>query len=168
MPPQIRHALPADRPAIWRMLQPVFAAGETYTVPRDLTQTEALDYWFQDGHTVFVAEDASSVVGTYFLQANQKGGGSHVANCGYITAAHSTGKGVARAMCLDSVERARAAGFRAMQFNFVVSTNDRAVRLWQSLGFAIVGALPGAFLHPSRGYVDAFVMFRNIDEHIRQ
>ena len=109
-----------------------------------------------------IAEDASAIVGTYFLQVNQRGGGSHVANCGYITAAHSTGKGVARAMCLDSLDRARAAGFRAIQFNFVVSTNERAVRLWQSLGFAIVGTLPQAFLHPSRGYVDAFVMFRKL------
>ena len=163
MPLQIRPALSADRPAIWSILQPVFAAGETYTVPRDLTEAQALDYWFRDGHTVFVAEDAGAIVGTYFLQANQHGSGSHVGNCGYVTAPQATGKGVARAMCLDSLDRARAAGFRAMQFNFVVSTNERAVRLWQSLGFAIVGTLPGSFLHPSRGYVDAFVMFRNLD-----
>lgn len=163
MPLQIRPALPADRPAIWGILRPVFADGETYTVSRDITETQALAYWFQDGHAVFVAEDAGVVVGTYFLQANQRGGGSHVANCGYVTANHSTGKGVARAMCLDSLERARAAGFRAMQFNFVVSTNERAVRLWQSLGFAIVGTLPQAFLHPTRGYVDAFVMFRKLE-----
>jgi ribosomal protein S18 acetylase RimI-like enzyme len=160
MPLQIRLALAADRPAIWGILQPVFAAGETYTVPCDLTEAQALEYWFQQGHTVFVAEGAGAVVGTYFLRANQRGGGSHVANCGYVTASQSTGKGVARAMCLDSLERARAAGFRAMQFNFVVSTNERAVRLWQKLGFLIVGTLPSAFLHPSEGYVDAFVMFR--------
>src|SRR5262249_37739920 len=141
MPIQIRPASPADRPAIWAILQPIFAAGETYTVPRDLTEAQGLDYWFQEGHEVLVAEEASETVGTYFLQANQRGGGSHVANCGYITASPATGRGIARAMCLDSLERARAAGFRAMQFNFVVSTNERAVRLWQSLGFEIVGRL---------------------------
>jgi len=162
MPVQIRSAATADRPAIWSILQPVFAAGETYTVPRDLTENQALAYWFQTGHDVFVAEEARTVVGTYFLQANQRSGGAHVANCGYVTAPWAIGRGIARAMCLDSLERARAAGFRAMQFNFVVSTNDRAVHLWQSLGFAIVGTLPGAFLHPTRGYVDAFVMFRSL------
>ncbi len=160
---QIRSATTADRPAIWSILQPVFAAGETYTVPRDLTETQALAYWFQTGHDVFVAEEAGIIVGTYFLQANQLGGGAHVANCGYVTAPRAVGRGVARAMCRDSLERARAAGFRAMQFNFVVSTNERALRLWQSLGFAVVGTLPGAFLHPTRGYVDAFVMFRHLD-----
>lgn len=162
MPIQVRSASPADHPAIWAILQPVFAAGETYTIPRDLTEVQALDYWFQNGHQVFVAEEAGRVIGTYFLQANQRGGGSHVANCGYVTAPDATGRGVARAMCLDSLERAKAAGFRAMQFNFVVSTNERAVRLWKSLGFAIVGTLPGAFHHPTRGDVDAFVMYRSL------
>jgi L-amino acid N-acyltransferase YncA len=158
----IRPATAADRPAIAAILLPVFAAGETYTVPRDMTETQALQYWFQPGHDVLVADDGNSVVGTYFLQANQQSGGSHVANCGYVTACSAQGRGIARAMCLDSLDRARAAGFRAMQFNFVVSTNGRAVRLWQSLGFEIVGRLPKAFQHPSQGYVDAFVMFREL------
>jgi L-amino acid N-acyltransferase YncA len=162
MPIQIRIATSADRPAIWAILGPVFAAGETYTVPRDMTEAQALDYWFHHGHQVLVAEDDGSIVGTYFLQANQRGGGSHVANCGYVTATKATGRGVARAMCLDSLDRARAAGFRAMQFNFVVSSNERAVRLWKSLGFATVGTLPEAFQHPTHGYVDAFVMYRSL------
>jgi len=162
MPLQIRPATPADHSAIWEILQPVFAARETYTVPRDLTAAQALDYWFQAAHDVYVAEEGASIVGTYFLQANQGGGGSHVSNCGYVTAPAATGRGIARAMCLDSLDRARSAGFRAMQFNFVVSTNERAVRLWQSLGFAIVGTLPGAFLHPAHGYVDAFVMYQRL------
>src|SRR4030095_2937183 len=98
--------------------------------------------------------------GTYFLQANQRGGGSHVANCGYMTAGSASGRGVGRAMCEHSLERAAARGFRAMQFNFVVSTNEGAVRLWRQCGFEIVGRLPSAFLHPTAGYVDALVMFR--------
>ena len=100
--------------------------------------------------------------GTYFLRANQQGGGAHVANCGYITATEATGRGIARTMCADSLERARARGFRAMQYNFVVSTNERAVRLWQSFGFLVVGTLPRAFDHPRAGYVDAFVMFKSL------
>lgn len=142
----------------------MFRAGETYAVPRELTSQEALAYWMADGHEVFVFEEDGDILGTYFLQANQRGGGSHVANCGYITAERAVGRGIARAMCLHSLERAKTRRFRAMQFNFVVSTNERAVRLWQSLGFEVVGRLPEAFLDPTRGYVDALVMFRSLSE----
>ena len=158
----IRLASPADNDAIWTILEPVIRAGETYTLPRDMTREQALAYWFEEGHEVFVAEDGGEVLGTYFLRANQKGGGAHVANCGYMTAGQATGRGVARAMCLHSVERARERGFHAMQFNFVVSTNHRAVRLWQSLGFEILARLPGVFQHPKQGYVDALIMMRAV------
>ena len=158
----MRAAAAADTDSLWAILEPVIRAGETYTLPSDMSQEDALAYWCSAPHEVFVAEDEGRVVGTYFLQPNQRGGGSHVANCGYVTAPAATGKGVARAMCAHSLERARNRGFRAMQFNFVVSTNERAVRLWQSCGFAIVGRLPGAFLHPGAGYVDAFVMYRTV------
>jgi ribosomal protein S18 acetylase RimI-like enzyme len=156
----IRGAARWDDNAIWQVLEPVVRAGETYTLPREINREDALAYWFSAGHETFVAEADGSIIGTYYLRANQRGGGAHVANCGYVTAQHATGRGVARAMCLHSVEVARQRGFRAMQFNFVVSTNERAVRLWTSLGFETVGWLPGAFLHPSLGYVDALVMYR--------
>jgi ribosomal protein S18 acetylase RimI-like enzyme len=158
----IRPAQPLDADAIWPILEPTIRAGETYTLPREMTREQALAYWFEDGHDVFVAEQDGQILGTYFLRANQNGGGSHVANCGYMTAAQAFGRGIARAMCAHSLDYARVRGFRAMQFNFVVSTNDRAVRLWQSLGFEIAGRLPGAFLHPSLGYTDAYVMYRNL------
>jgi L-amino acid N-acyltransferase YncA len=158
----VRPAGPADTDAIWEILEPVIRNGETYTLPRDMARPEALAYWFSPAHEVFVAEENDEVVGTYFLHANQKGGGAHVANCGYITSSRATGRGVARAMCAHSLECAKTRGFRAMQFNFVVSTNQRAVRLWQSFGFEIAGRLPGAFLHPTAGYVDALVMFREL------
>ncbi len=158
----IRPAGVDDHDAIWSILEPVFRAGETYTVPQDIDRADALAFWFAAGHRVFVAEEDGIVVGTYFLRANQRGGGSHVCNCGYITAPHAAGRGIARAMCLHSREQARQAGFRAMQFNFVVSTNERAVKLWQSLGFEIVGTLPLAFRHPSRGFVDAYVMYASL------
>lgn len=156
----IRPAETRDHDPIWAILEPVIRAGETYTLPRDMGREEALAYWFKEGHEVLVAEENGAVVGTYYLRANQHGGGSHVANCGYMTAADATGRGIAGAMCADSLERARRRGFRAMQFNFVVSSNERAVRLWQRFGFAILGTLPNAFLHPQFGYVDAHVMFR--------
>jgi ribosomal protein S18 acetylase RimI-like enzyme len=155
----VRPATSNDADQIWLILEPVLRAGETYTLPLDISRDDALTYWFSPGHQVFVAEEDGSLLGTYYLRANQQGGGSHVCNCGYITSAHATGRGVARAMCLHSKERAIRSGFRAMQFNFVVSTNERAVRLWQSLAFEVVGRLPLAFEHPTKGFVDALVMF---------
>lgn len=159
---EIHPALPADHRAIWEILEPMIRAGETYPLPRDMDRDDALGYWFAPDHAVFVADDHGRVLGTYFLRPNQMGGGSHVANCGYVTALSAEGRGVGRAMCEDSLARARARGFRAMQFNFVVSTNQRAVQLWQKCGFEIVGRLPDAFNHPTRGHVDALVMFRTI------
>ncbi|HKN26239.1 MAG TPA: GNAT family N-acetyltransferase [Candidatus Acidoferrum sp.] len=156
----VRAAKLRDADAIWRILQPVVRAGETYTLPREMSKGQALAYWMSPGHEVFVAEEDGKIVGTYFLKANQMGGGAHVANCGYVTAAAAQGRGLARMMCQHSIERAKARGFRAMQFNFVVATNVNALHLWQSCGFAIVGRLPGAFLHPKLGYVDALVLYR--------
>jgi ribosomal protein S18 acetylase RimI-like enzyme len=127
-----------------------------------MNREEALAYWSAPGHEVFVAEENREILGTYYLRANQKGGGAHVANCGYMTAPWASGRGIARAMCAHSLDVAKTRGFRAMQFNFVVSSNERAVRLWQSCGFEIVGRLPEAFVHPTLGAVDALVMFRQL------
>lgn len=156
----IRPATPADADAIWRALEPILRAGEHYALPRDMTREAALAYWLAPAHEVFVAELPEGVLGTYYLRANQQGGGAHVANCGYLTAPDAGGRGIARAMCAHSLERARERGFRAMQFNFVVATNEPAVHLWRAMGFAIVGRLPDAFAHPRLGDVDAFVMHR--------
>jgi ribosomal protein S18 acetylase RimI-like enzyme len=156
----IRPARPGDSPAIWRALEPTIRAGETLALARDMTEAQALAYWSRSDHETFVAEADGEVVGTYYLRPNHAGGGKHVCNCGYVTSATATGRGVARAMCEHSLEQARRRGYRAMQFNFVVSSNKRAVALWKSMGFYVVGRLPGAFEHPALGYVDALVMFR--------
>jgi ribosomal protein S18 acetylase RimI-like enzyme len=158
----VRPATASDDDAIWRILEPVFRAGETYPIPRDISRTDALAYWRSAGHSVFVAENGGKIVGTYYLRANNKGGGTHVANCGYMVAGDASGQGVARTMCEHSLAQARERGFTAMQFNFVIASNQRAVRLWQSCGFGIVGTLPGAFAHPSLGLVDAYVMTRKL------
>jgi ribosomal protein S18 acetylase RimI-like enzyme len=158
----IREATASDSDAIWKILEPVIRGGDTYTLPPDMTREDALAYWNSPGHEVFVAEENGEILGTYYLRANQKGGGAHVANCGYITAPWARGRGIARTMCQNSLEHAKTRGFRAMQFNFVVSSNERAMRLWQSLGFEIVGRLPGAFIHPTLGVVDALVMYRHL------
>ena len=144
----IRTAVPADDDALWRILEPVFRAGETYPIPREVSRAEALAYWRDPAHEVFVAEADGRIVGTYYLRANNRGGGDHVANCGYVVAADANGRGVARAMCAHSLARALERGFTAMQFNFVIASNERAVRLWQACGFQIVGRLPGVFRHP--------------------
>jgi ribosomal protein S18 acetylase RimI-like enzyme len=157
---QIRAARSEDDTALWAVLEPVIRAGETYTLPRGMTREAALAYWGAPGGDVFVAEADGAIVGSYFVRPNQRGGGAHVANAGYATAVGHTGRGIARAMCAHSLEHARGRGFRAMQYNIVVSTNARAVRLWQAMGFSIVGRLPGAFAHPTHGDVDAFVMFQ--------
>ncbi|HWT12416.1 MAG TPA: GNAT family N-acetyltransferase [Allosphingosinicella sp.] len=156
----IRPAAPGDRPAIWSIIAPVIHGGETYALDRDLSENEALAYWLGPDKETFVAVEEGAVLGTYYMRPNQAGGGGHVCNCGYMTSAHAAGRGVARRMGLHSLDHARRRGYRAMQFNFVVATNERAVRLWESLGFAIVGRLPQAFKHPAKGYVDALVMFR--------
>lgn len=158
----IRAATADDEAALWSILEPVIRAGETYPLPRDMSRAAALAYWRQPGYSVFVAERDGAVLGTYYLRANQTGGGAHVANCGYMTAENATGRGVATAMCHHSLAEAKARGFRAMQFNFVISSNTRAVRLWQHCGFEIVGRLSEAFAHPRLGYVDALVMMQRL------
>ncbi len=158
----IRPARPEDDDRLWAILEPTFRAGETYPIPRDIDRAGALAYWRTPGHAVFVAERDGRVVGTYYMKANNRGGGAHVANCGYMVAADATGGGIARAMCAHSLDEARGRGFTAMQFNFVIASNTRAVKLWQACGFAIVGTLPDAFMHPNRGAVDAYVMFRTL------
>ncbi|UYY77435.1 GNAT family N-acetyltransferase [Sphingomonas sp. R1] len=158
----IRPAAPGDRAAIWAILEPVLRAGETYALNRDLTREAALAYWLGADRIPFVAEAAGEIVGTYYLRANQAGGGAHVANCGYATHPEARGRGIARAMAEHSFAEARARGFRAMQFNFVVSSNAAAVRLWHALGFETVGRIPEAFEHPALGLVDALVLYRRL------
>jgi ribosomal protein S18 acetylase RimI-like enzyme len=157
---EIRPAAKGDDAAIWSIMEPILRAGETYALPPDMTKLDGLNYWTGRDRETFVAEEDGNVIGTYYIRANQMGGGSHVANCGYMTHMAARGRGVAKAMCEHSLAHARERGFRAMQFNLVVSTNERAVRLWQSLGFDIAGRLPLAFRRPSGDYVDALVMFR--------
>lgn len=156
----IRPATPEDAAAIWSVVGPTIRAGETYTLDPAMSEEAALAYWLGPDKQAFVAEERGVVLGTYYIRLNQAGGGRHVCNCGYMTGAAATGRGIARQMCEHSLLMARERGFRAMQFNFVVSTNHRAVRLWQSLGFEIVGTLPLAFEHPAHGFVDAFVLFQ--------
>jgi ribosomal protein S18 acetylase RimI-like enzyme len=158
----IRKAESRDVGAIAAIILPIIREGATYALDPNMNEAEALAYWMAPDKETFVAEQEGVILGTYYMRPNQAGGGRHVCNCGYMTLRAATGRGVARRMCEHSLEHARSRGYRAMQFNFVISTNERAVRLWQSLGFEIVGRLPAAFRHPSAGYVDALVMYQQL------
>jgi L-amino acid N-acyltransferase YncA len=159
----IRPAAGPDQDAIWRIFHAVVATADTYAYPPDTTKEQALDWWCPPGGWTYVAVGDDTVVGTYVMKANQPGQGSHIANCGYMVEPAASGRGVGEAMCRHSLDEARRLGFRAMQFNFVVSTNTRAVSLWQRCGFSIVGTVPQAFRHPTRGFVDTYVMHRSLD-----
>lgn len=158
----IRRAMEADGDAIWTILEPIIRAGETLALPRDLSRADGLALWLSPERETYVLEDDGKAAGVFYIRANQPGGGAHVANAGYATAADATGRGLAQAMCAASLEIARERGFTAMQFNFVIASNAVAVHLWQKMGFAIVGRLPGAFAHPRQGFVDALVMYRDL------
>ena len=157
----IRRIKKQDWPRIWQMILPVFRAGDTYAISPEINEQEAHALWVEKPAATFVVEDKSGILlGTYYLKPNQAGPGNHICNCGYIVATAARGKGVASAMCEHSQQEAVVQGFRAMQYNLVVSSNSGAVRLWQKHGFEIVGTLPKAFRHPQLGFVDAFVMYK--------
>ena len=164
---KIRPFEEADWAATWRMIEPVFRAGETYAFSPDITKDEAHRVWIEAPAATFVAIDENGeVVGAYYMKPNQPGLGSHVCNCGYIVAEKARGQGIASEMCEHSQREAVSRGFRAMQYNLVVSTNEGAVRLWKRHGFDIVGTLPKAFRHPRFGFVDAFVMYKQLDRRL--
>jgi L-amino acid N-acyltransferase YncA len=180
----IRLATDSDRDAIWDIFHEVVVTGDTYVFDPNTSREEALAYWFrEDTHTYVAVKDSVGdavsvpgkltasptgqlqdrhVVGSYVLRPNRPGLGAHVSNASFIVAKSARGAGVGRAMGEHCLSEARRLGFRAMQFNFVVSTNESALHLWQQLGFKIVGTLPGAFRHSQKGYVDVYVMFRSL------
>ena len=159
----IRPATGTDRDAIWEIFHEIVAAGDTYALDQNISREDALAYWFAPGTRTYAAEQPGiGNVGTYILRPNQSGGGSHVANAGFMVSASARGQGLGRAMAEHCLSEARRLGFRAMQFNYVISTNTAAIRLWQDFGFEIVGTLPDAFRHSEKGYVDVYVMYRSL------
>lgn len=159
----IRRFKTEDWYSVWAIIEPVFREGETYVYAPGISESEARHIWTKIPLAAFVAcDDDGSILGTYYIKPNQPGLGSHVCNCGYIVSSKAQGKGVASAMCLHSQDFAKENHFRAMQFNFVVSTNTGAVNLWTKLGFHIVGTLPKAYQHQKLGFVDALIMFKEL------
>ena len=160
---EIREYVESDWPRIWPMLEETVRAGDTYTFSPQSEEEEIRRAWVELAAKTFVACDSAGLIlGTYFIKPNQPGLGAHVCNCGYVVASSAQGRGIASLMCEHSQAQALAMGFKAMQFNFVVSTNVRAIRVWERHGFSVVGRLPGAFNHLQLGYVDALVMFKSL------
>jgi L-amino acid N-acyltransferase YncA len=163
----IRPATKADEDAIWDIFHAVVSPSDTYVFAPDISREDAMAYWFRSDTHTYVVDTEGRVAGTYILRPNQPGLGSHVANAAFMVSPSARGLRIGRRMGEHCLDEARRLGFRAMQFNFVVSTNEPAVRLWQRLGFSIVGTLPGAFCHPEHGFVDAYVMFRTLERVTR-
>jgi len=158
----IREATESDWPAIWSLFRAVCASGDSYAYDEQTSEEVARKLWFDPPARGFVSLEGEHFLGTYFLRQNQPGRGSHVANGGYMVTETARGRGVASAMCAHSIEMAKKLGYRAMQFNYVVSTNEVAVRTWRKHGFELVGTLPNAFRHATLGYVDVFMMYREL------
>lgn len=162
IPIKIRPAIrETGQHAIWDILEPIIRAGETYPLPQDMTKKAAIAFWMSSLHQCFVAEDETGeILGTYYMRPNQSGRGAHIANCGYVVAEKSQGRGIAQQMCEHSLTQAKHEGFEGIQFNFVISSNTRAIDLWARLGFETVGRLPKVYDHPTDGKIDALMMFK--------
>lgn len=159
---EIRPYEPADADAVWALLEPVFRAGDTYAVDPGISRDAALAIWIDAPAATYVVADAGAILGSYYIKTNQQGGGAHVCNCGYITSSKARGQGIASAMCAHSLEAAKTHGYKAMQFNFVLTSNEGAIRLWERAGFDTVGRIPEGFQHPTLGLVDALVMYKEL------
>ncbi|MDG2376505.1 MAG: GNAT family N-acetyltransferase [Woeseiaceae bacterium] len=158
---KVRELQSADWDSVWTFMEPVIRAGETYPFARDMDEASVKGVWLEATHAVYVAEDEDGVIlGTYYIKPNQPTLGAHVANCGYLVSAGARGRGIATLMGEHSQESAVRLGYRAMQFNLVVKTNEASMHIWNKLGFKLVGELEGAFLHSEHGYVDACVFYK--------
>ena len=157
---KIREATVSDFELIWPMFKEVATAGETYAFDTDISKKDAQQIWIETPAKTFVVQESGEILGTYYLKTNHQGPGNHVCNCGYIVSSAARGRGLATTMCKHSQVIARDLGYKAMQFNFVASSNTGAIRLWKTLGYEIVGQLPKAFKHPKQGLIDALVMYK--------
>lgn len=158
----MRKATSKDANAIWKILKEVISRGDSFVFDPDTPKEKMMAYWMESEKHTYVAVLDNSIVGSFFIKTNQPGLGSHIANAGYMTSPLASGKGIGKAMGQFSFEEARRLGYKAMQFNIVVKSNERAVRLWQSLGFKIIGEIPEAFNHKTLGMTNAYVMYQKL------
>jgi L-amino acid N-acyltransferase YncA len=158
----IRNANQDDHEAVWQIIHEVIATGNTYVFAPDSSKEKMLSHWFSEDKHTYIAEDDGKILGTFYLKTNQMDLGSHIVNAGYMVSSEARGKGLGQAMAEFSMEEARRLGYRGMQFNLVVKTNENAVKLWLKLGFEIIGEIPEAYEHSQLGYVNAYVMYQKL------
>lgn len=158
----IRKAAATDHDQIWMIIQQVISRGDTYVFDPESTREKMLDYWCGPDKHTYVATLNGNVAGTFVLKDNQPDLGSHIANASYMTLASAARQGIGKTMCVFSLEEAKRLGYKAMQFNIVIKSNERAVRLWQTLGFTIIGEIPEAFNHKQHGLTNAYIMHRKL------
>ncbi|MDW7695783.1 GNAT family N-acetyltransferase [Flammeovirgaceae bacterium SG7u.111] len=156
----IREATEYDFEKIWPFFHSIVSEGKTYSYPQNTTKEEGIELWIKKPRKTYVYEENGEILGSYYILTNKLGAGSHVCNCGYMVSPKARGKGVATALCKHSQKTALELGYKAMQFNFVTSSNEGAIRLWTKLGYDIVGRLPKGFNHPTKGFIDALVMYK--------
>lgn len=158
----IRLATPTDHEAVWHIIGNVISTGDTYVFAPDSSREKMLTYWFSADKRTYVAEENSVILGTFYLKENQMDLGAHIVNAGYMVSENARGKGIGKAMAEFSLVEAKRLGFRGMQFNLVVKTNEKAVKLWLKMGFSIIGEIPEAYKHSSLGFVNAYIMYQKI------
>lgn len=159
---EIREANDSDKPAIWQIIKAVIAGGDTYVFSPDTTEDEMMAFWFTPDKHNYVAVNDGEVVATFWLRANNPGLGKHVGNAAYMVSPDAHGKGIGKQIALWSLDEARRLGFSAMQFNFVVRSDTHAVKLWQDIGFEMIGEIPDAFAHSKNGLTNAYIMYRKL------
>ncbi|HEU5048317.1 MAG TPA: GNAT family N-acetyltransferase [Rickettsiales bacterium] len=160
----ISPAAESDWPGIWNIFRDVISRGDTYTYAPDMTEEQAQNIWIHNNCHGYVVKHGDRIVGTFTIRSNKPGFGDHVANAGYMVHKDYRGKGIAQAMCRASLKEAKRLGYSAMQFNFVVATNEAAVKLWQKMGFKIIGTVPKAFRHSQLGLTDVHIMYRSLED----
>ncbi len=158
----IRKSDADDYDAVWNIIREVIAASDTYVYDPNSSKEKMLNEWFEEHKHTYVALLDDYAAGTFFIKSNQPALGSHVANAGYMTAPAMAGQGIGKAMGEFSLEEAKRLGFKAMQFNFVVKSNERAIQLWKKLGFEIIGEIPEAFNHRRLGLTSAYIMYKKL------
>lgn len=160
---EIRNALESDKSAVWEIIRKVIAGGDTYVFDPDSSEEAIIEqYWFTPEKHTYVAEENGEILGTYWIKTNQPGLGDHVGNGAYMVSPEAIGKGIGKMMAEHSIEEARRLGFKSIQFNFVVKSNEVAVKLWKSVGFAVIGEIPDAFRHKQNGLTNAYIMYRKL------
>jgi ribosomal protein S18 acetylase RimI-like enzyme len=159
---EIRKAIPSDHDKIWIILKEIIQSGDAFAYPANTTKEQMLAYWCHPDRHTYVALEQGEIVGTFFLQNNQPGLGSHVANAAYAVGANTAGRGIGKYMGQYSLTEAKKLGYTAMQFNLVVKSNEKAVALWKKIGFEIIGEIPDAFNHAKNGLINAYIMYRKL------